>query len=525
MNRFFLLINISLLLISCNSERGTQEKKVFRYNSSNGITSLDPAFARTQENIRAVNQLFNGLVQLDDSLNVIPCIAKEWTISEDGLVYTFTLRNDVFFHKHQIFNDVPRKVTGSDFAYSFNRIISPQTASDGAWIFNGIVSKNNPFEAPNDTTFRITLSKPYAPLISMLTMAYCYVVPKDAVEKFGDSFGKTPIGTGPFRFANWQEGIKLNFISNADYFETERKPKIDALSISFIQSKQTELLEFIQGKLSVFSGIESSFKDEILNAEGELNSKYSNEFNLRKYPFLNTEYLAFNLEDNSSIIQHKEIRKAMSLAVDRASMTKFLRNNVGIPSNGGFIPTGLPSHYTYTQPTFNVDSAKKILANSGIDLKQELKLTTTKDYLDLCVLVQKNLADIGITIKIDVVPSSLLKQQKSAGDVSFFRSSWIADYPDGENYLSCFYSKNKAPNGPNYTRLNNQEFDALYEQLIAATTTLEQQALSTKLELILQEECPFINLFYDQSIWITHKNLKHLKVNALNHIDLTMVEI
>ena len=294
MNRFFIVIHISLMLISCNSNPKNSAHKVFKYNSSTGITSLDPAFARTQENIRAVNQIFNGLVQLDSSLHLAPCIAKSWDISDDGKAYTFQLRTDVLFHNHPIFKGSKRVVKAQDFVYSFNRIIDSKTASDGAWIFNGLVQESEPFRAIDDSTLRIELKKPFVPFLGMLTMAYCFVVPKEIVAFHGADFGKNPIGTGPFQFANWKEGIRLNLIKNKTYFESEAEnsiPKLDAISISFIQSKQSELLEFMQGKLDVFTGLESSFKDEILTAQGSLKLKYNDKFELSTAPFLNTEYL------------------------------------------------------------------------------------------------------------------------------------------------------------------------------------------------------------------------------------------
>ncbi|MGB0851003.1 MAG: ABC transporter substrate-binding protein, partial [Bacteroidia bacterium] len=254
------------MLISCQNATDSQSKTIFRFNSPTGITSLDPAFARTQENIRAVNQLFSGLVQLDSNLHIKPCIAKSWKVSEDAKTYTFILRKGVLFHNDPVFKNIKREVLAGDFEYSFNRLIDPKTASDGAWIFNGIVDSIRPFNALNDSTFQIKLNKPFTPLLSMLTMSYCYVVPHEAVLHYDDAFGKHPVGTGPFKFANWAEGIKLNLLKNENYFESTEVqpiPKVDAVSISFIQSKQTELLEFTQGKLDVFTGLESSYKDEI----------------------------------------------------------------------------------------------------------------------------------------------------------------------------------------------------------------------------------------------------------------------
>jgi peptide/nickel transport system substrate-binding protein len=507
------------MLISCKEEDSTRQKNILKFNSQTGITSLDPAYARTQENIRAVNQLFNGLLELDSNLNVVPSIAKSWSISKDAKTYTFIIRKGVLFHNDVIFKGIERTVIAQDFVYSLQRIIDPEVASDGAWIFNGIIADKIPFSAPNDSTFQIRLNKPYTPLLSMLTMAYCSVVPKQAVSHYGKNFGTHPVGTGVFRYANWASGIKLNLIKNSTYWG-DTKTNIDAISISFIQSKQTELLEFTQGNLDLFTGLESSFKDEILTAEGLLKEKYDKGFKLIKTPFLNTEYLAFNMQDESSPVSNLNFRKAIHHCIDREAMIKYLRNGVGKPADGGFSPKGLPAYRMAKENYFDPILAREYLAKSGISQSKPLILTTTSNYLDLCILVQKNCAEIGITVKIDVVPSSLLKQQKSAGDLTFFRSSWIADYPDGENYMACFYSPNKAPNGPNYTRLNSKIFDTAYEELLSAADFSERNILFSSLEDELFAQQPFVLLFYDESIWIRSKKIDGIHINALNHLDL-----
>jgi ABC-type transport system substrate-binding protein len=507
------------MLISCKEEDSTRQKNILKFNSQTGITSLDPAYARTQENIRTVNQLFNGLLELDSNLNVVPSIAKSWSISKDAKTYTFIIRKGVLFHNDVIFKGIERTVIAQDFVYSLQRIIDPEVASDGAWIFNGIIADKIPFSAPNDSTFQIRLNKPYTPLLSMLTMAYCSVVPKQAVSHYGKNFGTHPVGTGVFRYANWASGIKLNLIKNSTYWG-DTKTNIDAISISFIQSKQTELLEFTQGNLDLFTGLESSFKDEILTAEGLLKEKYDKGFKLIKTPFLNTEYLAFNMQDESSPVSNLNFRKAIHHCIDREAMIKYLRNGVGKPADGGFSPKGLPAYRMAKENYFDPILAREYLAKSGISQSKPLILTTTSNYLDLCILVQKNCVEIGITVKIDVVPSSLLKQQKSAGDLTFFRSSWIADYPDGENYMACFYSPNKAPNGPNYTRLNSKIFDTAYEELLSAADFSERNILFSSLEDELFAQQPFVLLFYDESIWIRSKKIDGIHINALNHLDL-----
>lgn len=517
-NRFLVVIHITIMLISCKTGDKISDKKILRYNSATGITSLDPAFARTQENIRTVNQLFNGLVELDESLKVRPSIAKRWEVSDDKKVYTFILNKQVLFHNDTVFGGRKRTVTAYDFVYSFNRIIQPKTASDGAWIFNGIVAQYEPFSATNDSTFILKLKKPFSPLLSMLTMAYCYVVPKEAVDYYAEDFSKHPVGTGPFQFSNWAPGVKLNLIRNQNYFQ-HTIGNIDAISVSFIQSKQTELLEFIQGKLDLFSGLESSFKDEILTGDGELKAKYKDKIVLHTFPFLNTEYLAFNLEMKNTPLQDLNYRKALYHAIDRDAMIKYLRNGVGKPANGGFSPIGLPAHYPYGKKGYDPELARLYLAKVAVDLTIPLTLTTTSDYLDLCILVQKNCAEVGIPIRLDVVPSSLLKQQKSAGELAFFRSSWIADYPDGENYLACFYSSNKAPNGPNYTRYESPTFDKAYQTLLGEENE-NRDSLFEAMEKELRNQQAFIPLFYDESVWLISQKIRGIEINSLNHLIL-----
>lgn len=535
-NRLCLFINIILVLTfcSCNERNSIEKRKVFRYNSENGITSLDPAFARTQDNIWAVSQLFNGLVQLDKNLNAIPCIAKGWEISSDGLVYTFYLRNDVLFHKNEVFKNIEQRiVTATDFVYSFNRILDENTASPGSWIFNDKITAN-PFIAVNDTTFVIKLKKAFPPFLGLLSMPYCFVVPKIAIEKYGKDFGRNPVGTGPFVFSKWNEEVKLIYLKNDEYFEYEKGvklPYLDAVAISFLDDKQAAFLEFLQGNLSFFNGVESSFKDEIINKDGTLKSKYKTKFKTLITPFLNTEYIAFLVDDslkNSKFhpLHDKNLRLAINYAIDKKSLIKHLRNNIGTAATGGFVPLGLPGFSPNENFTYNLKKSKFYLEKSEwFKNKKPVTLYTTKDYLDICLFIQKDLRLAGIDIKIEVQPASFLKEEKSNNRLNFFRGSWIADYPDAENYLACFYSPNFSPQGPNYTHFKNSEYDKLYESIFTTNNESERIEIYHRMEEILLSECPVIPLFYDQSLRLISKSVKNLENNPSNSLDLKKVRI
>src|ERR1700712_2803569 len=154
--RLIFLLGGSSPLLMC-SHHNKAEKKIFHYNEVTGIASLDPAFAKNQSIMWAVHQIYNTLIETDDNLNMVPSLAKSWDVSADRKLYTFHLRTDIFFHDNDAFpNSKGRKLTSSDVAYSFNRIIDKNTASSGAWIFNDRVSSNG-FVAINDSTFQLSL--------------------------------------------------------------------------------------------------------------------------------------------------------------------------------------------------------------------------------------------------------------------------------------------------------------------------------------------------------------------------------
>ena len=535
------VISLAILLIIIVSSCGNRfdapaGKTVFRYNESAGITSLDPAFARDQADIWACNQLYNGLVQLDDNLNVTPSVAKKWSVSDSGRLYTFTLRQDVFFHDWQGFPDGKgRKVTAADFEYSLKRILNPATLSPGAVWLKNIIHKDSSgycVKALNDSTLTIKLRSPFAPFLGRLSMPYFSVVPKEAVEFYGEDFGRNPVGTGPFYFKMMKEGVKLVLLKNEHYFEFEdgrRLPYLDAVAVSFIIDKQSVFLEFIKGNLDFMSGIDPSYKDELLQPDGSLNPKYAGRLNMLTKPYLNTEYLGFMMDTAfvkaGSPLRLKKIRQAINYGFDRKKMMRYLRNNIGIPGENGFVATGMPGFgndvtkgYTY-QP----EKAKKLLAEAGYPFGRGLPaitLSTTSAYVDIGKYMQQQLGELGIKINIDIHQPAALRQMIANSRIPFFRGSWIADYADAENYLALFYSKNFCPKGSNYTHYYNAEFDKLYEQARKTTDDSVRISLYRRMDRLITNDAPFVILYYDEVLRFTHKNIKGLGINSMNILNL-----
>ena len=533
----FYLVTAALCVFSC-SQKHSAEKNVFHYNEQTGIASLDPAFAKNQSIMWAVHQLYNTLVEIDENLNIVPSLAKSWLISDDRLVYTFYLRNDVFFHDDQAFaHGKGRRMTAHDVVYSFNRIINKQTASPGSWIFNRKVDSTNGFKAIDDTTFQLKLMRPYMPILGILSMQYCSIVPKEAVEKYGIDFRAHPVGSGPFRFVAWEEGQGLILKKNEHYFERDtvgnRLPYLNGIKISFYDSKATEFLLFRQNQLDFINDIESSFKDEVLTKKGELRKNWEGKIVLQTHPYLNVEYLGILVDTTNALVKNspmrlRKIRQAINYGFDREKMILYLRNSLGTAAESGFVPAGLPSFDSSKVKGYyyNPVKSKQLLAEAGYPGGRGLpavKLLTVPIYSDLAAFIAKQLEEAGIPVQVDVVQKSLLLELTSNSRALFFRGSWIADYPDAENYLSVFYSKNPAP--PNYTRYKNPEFDALFENALAETDDTLRYKLYQEADQVMINDAPVVPLWYDKVIHLVQPNVKGFEANSLNLLELRRTKI
>lgn len=525
-----------MMLVGCQSHRHP-DKKIFRYNESSGIPSLDPAFAKNQSTMWVAHQLYSTLVQVNDSLEIVPQFAKRWEFSTDKKSITFYLRSDVFFHADDCFlQGKGRRVVAADVAYSLGRIVDPSTASPGAWIFNDRVDSIKPFEALNDTTFRLNLVRPFHPILGILSMQYCSIVPKEAVEYYGNTFRAHAVGSGPFAFVNWIEGQALVLKKNEGYFEYDsngnRLPYLDGIKLSFFDSKATEFLEFQQHRLDFVNEIEASFKDEVLNKTGSLKKQWEDKILMNKNPYLNIEYLGILVDSTNPLVKNsplriRKIRQALSYAIDRRKMMLYLRNSIGTPAFSGFVPAGLPSFDSTIVKgyNYNPEKAKQLLKEAGFEGGKnlpEIKLLTVPIYASIGTYLANELKQVGINVQVEAIQKSLLLEQTSKSQALFFRGSWIADYPDAENYLSVFYSKNPAP--PNYTRYANSTFDRLYEQALTETDDNKRYQLYQEMDKMIMADVPVIPLWYDMALHLVHTNIVNFRPNALNMLELRRVD-
>lgn len=526
------LLAMAMVWFSCRKS-ASNEKQIFRYNDLAGITSLDPAFANNLSNIWAVQQLYNSLLQFDDNLQIQPCIAKRWEASDDNTLFTCYLRDDVYFHPAPCFTG-PRKLVASDVQFTFNRLLQTGNAT---WVTSYIQRNENDsllIDCPNDSTVTFHLQRSFMPFVQILALPMVGIVPEEALIFYGQDFGRNPVGTGPFLMKRWVENEKLVLSKNNSYFECDSLgnslPYIDGVAISFIKDPQTVLLGFMTGSFDMLSGMEKPYRETLVNEQGDLKTSFRADMDLLRIPFLNTEYIGFNLtsEPNHSL-RYPQVRQALHLVLDKQMITKYVRRDVGIPAYQGFLP---PSLQVVSWPTRydrpNRTTALQLLQEVGYEHPSMVDpFTLYCDPLSADVYTQlvNQWRREGFRVKLEVIDRPTLRSQLAKGQLLCFRASWIADFPDPNTYLSLFYSPNFSPRGPNYTHFHNVKADQLFEQSMSETDDSLRMAMYREMYALVEAESPVIPVYYDEVIRFVRHRVSGLGINAMNLLLLKSVKI
>ena len=540
----------SILLTSC-SKKETSEN-IFRYNEAQGIENLDPIMCSNFAAGWPLQQMTEGLLEYSREMDLEPNLASSYKISDDGLTYTFTIRKRVFFHDNQCFPDGKgREVKASDFKYCFERVCDPSTKTRGAWLFRdkvkgalefitSIKEKHNNvkeitgIQAPDDTTLIITLTKPFAPFLSILTMPYSFVYPKEAVEFYKDNFGYNPVGTGPFKFVKWEVDRELEMTKNPNYWSLNKAGKplvyLDGIKVSFIKSSETAFLDFQQGRFEYYEP-SPEVLSQITDETGALKPEYTKEFELIKQPWLNTVYLGIQLDKNvpggknNVLSDNRKLRQAINYAIDRQKIISYVLKFRGTPGVNGPIPPGMPGYNKELKGySFDPAKAKQLLSEAGYpDGKGlTLKLVVSNDDTQKLIgeSVQAQLRDLGIDAQLDFMQASTMRSSQVGGELNFWRGNWGADYFDPENFMALFYSKNHSPAGPNYTHYQNMAADSLYELAMRLTDFNTRAKLYNQMEEIVLEDAPWVILYYNQVVYLKSKQVRDMYIDGLNTIIL-----
>lgn len=531
------------------------------------VKGLDPIRASDMYASTVIAQLYEGLLEynyLKRPYEVQPALADGMpTVTDNGLTVTFKIKKGVKFHDNSCFpGGKGREVTAEDFIYSWKRLADPTQPSDGFWIFDGKIKGINawadavkakkadyktPIEglsAPDKYTLVLKLTQPYYQLNYVLTMGYSAVVPQEAVDKYGAEFLNNPVGTGPFvleKSSDWIRNSKITLKKNPTFRQElypsegapgdqERGlladagkplPLADQLIISELPEDQPRWQNYMKGNFDFVEIPNDNYEAAIANdkVKPEISTLG---MGLDITPNVDLTYTAFNMKD-PVLGKSKDLRHALSLAIDHKAMLEKFYNGRGITAQSPIPPAsdGYDPNFKNPWVQFNVAKAKEVLAKAGYPDGKGLPEFTFETLSDskqrqITEFVVQSWAAIGVKVKISASNWPQFQEKIKSGQAQIFGIAWGADYPDAQNFLQLFYSKNVSP-GPNDSGFTNAEFDKLYEHSLTLPPGAQRNEIYQKMRDIVVEESPWVFDLHRQGYRLTQGWLRNFKWNDIQN--------
>jgi ABC-type transport system substrate-binding protein len=519
MKRLLVPLTLALtLIIGCQQEPAEKSKQVIPEPRNGGVyraalpwspRNLDPAFSTDIYSVTIIQQIFDGLVQFDQNLNVVPALASDWRVSSDGLVYTFTIRGDAKFHNG-------RQVTANDFVYSFTRILDPKEESSALTFFkrvegadayrSGKSGEVAGLKALGANTLEIKLTQPYAPFLSILAMKSSKVVPKEEVEKWGKEFSHHPMGTGPFRLEFW-EGSKIILTANPFYYEG--RPYLDRVVYTIYPGAQHQKVfeDFLAGRL------EEAF---VIGASREKMAQTKTYQYYRK-PSLSLMFYGINC--SAAPLSDRRVRLALNLGINKQRIINEVFKDQFIPAET-ILPPGMvgytPENSAYI---YDPERAKALLAEAGYGpAKDRLSLTLiSASKSDVAqkelAMVRADLADVGVDLQIKYETDwPTFEASLSQPGLQLYRYAWFADIPDPDNFLNILCGSESRYN---FMRYRNPQVDRLLYQALVETDIIKRVSLYREAERIILEDAPMVPIMYLTFESVFQPYVKGLEISAL----------
>jgi oligopeptide transport system substrate-binding protein len=482
--------------------------------------TLDPALATDIYSVSVIQQLFDGLVQFDKDLNVIPALAKSWRISPDGLTYTFNLRKDVKFHHG-------KEMKAEDVVYSLTRVLDPRVKSPAANLLSRVVGAREfqdgtaqnvkGLTAPDRYTIVVRLSEPYSPFISILGMNKFKVLPREEVEKSEGQFGKAPVGTGPFKFVSMKEGEEIILEANQDYFEG--RPYLDKIVFKIFHGSPLEAIfkEFMEARLDE-APIPFREYRETTNLR---------DFHLVRKPILSLRF--YGIQVKTKPLDNKKVRQAINLAINKAKIGQEVFQGKDSITHR-ILPLGMPGSSAEKIPyPYNPKRARELLAEAGypdgkgippLEFWSASKSEITQKELEI---VRSNLAEIGIQLQIRYETDwERFEERLISYKTPLFRYAWYADFPDPDNFLgTLFHSKSRY----NYANYFHPEVDRLIDRAKTEKDYLKRMEMYRKIEEIVLEDAPIVPTVNHLFQWIFQPYVKGIELSALGGAYVPMKKI
>ncbi len=525
----------------------TGEKAVFRFPIASDVPTLDPARITDDTSHNVGLQIFEGLVTYDKDLNIIPCLAEKWTVSDDGKIYTFTLRDTKFSNGDPL--------TAADFKWSFERVLKPETKSERTWIFDEIVGFEDVtsgkttdlagIKALDQKLLQITIKAPSGIFLHKMTYSTAYVVDKNVVEAYenpmiieddktaenkteekteekkeektatgkkpGQWFETEPVGTGAFKMVEWKRDQKVILVRNDDWWGykdqvvDEGYSKVDEVQFPVIKDDNARMLEYKAGNL-----------DWVLIPDADFNS-------VKNDPILKNEMMSvkelavyyIGFQNKKEPVDNVKVRQAINYAVNRQEIIDKIFNGRHILATG-IIPPSMPNFSSKAEAyPYDPVKAKELLEQAkaeGTVIPAKLTLAYNQGnavHKSVCEFIQAQIkANLGIEVELVSADWATYLKDIDNGQYPLFRLGWIADYPDPDNFLWVLLDSANAGQNGGSAFYSNPEFDKLVRDAKTEVDSAKRMAMYEDAEAIAMKDACWMPIAFQINWSLLKPNVK-----------------
>ncbi len=557
-------VSITAFLFSCgNSEEDLANKKAiggkryggeFRFMSPERVESLLSLQAVDIYSQRVTSQIYDPLLSLSaDGEKVLPALAESYSVSTDGKKYTFKIRKGVKFHEDDCFDGDARELTANDVKFTLDMACSGLKMNEVSWLlvdriagakdfFNATKSTFNEkgvsgIVAKDDYTLEITLQEPFAGFDKIMTYSGFGVFPKEAYDAYGADLSKHPVGSGPFKLEE-MTADKITLTRNGNYWKKDefgnQLPFLGKVVMTYAHDKRSELMSFRNAEIDLVLEIPADEVEHVLGSLQEAQAGKTVKHKVDATQSMNITFIGLN--HKSELFKDVRVRKALNMAIDRVNLVNNQLKGEGYPVLNGMIPNC--SFYDAGRVKgheFNVAKAQALLAEAGFKNGANFPVQTLyvngkkgSDKHQMALGVAKQLKDnLNITVNVKVVSIDERNKVVSNGTATMWVSGWIADYPDGESFLSLFFGGNIREKSKfiNPFKYNSDAYDQL---LIAANKEKDpnkRMDLLVRADQRLVDDAVVIPVLTDDFITMINSRVRNFNTNSLETLDLSSIFI
>ena len=513
-----------------NSDSKEDTGRKLIYNLGADPETIDPTLNTASDSGSIIDNAFEGLMKLDENEKAVPGVAEKMEVSEDNLVYTFTLREDAKWSDGE-------PVTAKNFEYSWIRAISKETAAEYNYqlfyiknaekFYNGEATREEVgIEVIDDNTLKVTLEAPTAYFPELTSFTTYMPLREDVVSADPEGWATNPetyVSNGAFKLVQWDLKDQLVFEKNEHYWNAD-EVKIPGIVWKLVTDQNTAYASLKAGD---FDAVHSVPIAEIENGQSE--------GLVTIYPNLGTYMLVLNVgkqdtldEDVKKALSNSKVRKALALAINREAITTNVTKGGQIPAYS-FVPEGIPNangqdfadRKYYDANSANIEEAKKLLAEAGYPNGEglptlEFMYNTEGDHKLIAQAIQQDWAQIGVNVELTNQEWKVFLNTRQEGGYEIARHGWLGDYVDPMTFLDLWVTGG----GNNDAGYSNSEYDKLVSDAKVEEDADKRWELMKKAEDILMEDMPIIPIYYYTQVKAANKDVQGIRVSSLGHVYL-----